>query len=282
VDWVWRRSALGDVVLLGAVAAAHGRLGVVTDPRWIPLVRRLEGVAEVVPWPARREQLPVGRHFDLQKSWETLGWPAERRIRKRSLQRRLRLLSRWVPARPSVPQLYAEALGLRPHPGPWLDLPPSDRRALLLAPGASQEVKRWSVEGFQAIGRRWDGPVVVVGSSAERVLVERVAAALPSARCVAEEGFERSLEALASARVALTNDSAWQHLAAAAGVPVVTVLGATHPDDGFVVHPGRVVQRALWCRPCTLHRRERCPRGRPYCLDHDVEVVWGALRACVG
>ena len=45
-----RRSALGDVVLLGAVTAALGDARVVTSPRYVPLVRRLIGVREAVAW----------------------------------------------------------------------------------------------------------------------------------------------------------------------------------------------------------------------------------------
>ncbi|MDO8757313.1 MAG: glycosyltransferase family 9 protein, partial [Elusimicrobiota bacterium] len=68
--------------------------------------------------------------------------------------------------------------------------------------------------------------------------------------------------------VFVTNDSGPMHLAAAAGVPVVAIFGATTRELGFFPYgPGhRVVEADLACRPCGLHGASACPEGHFLCM----------------
>lgn len=263
-----RRRSLGDVVLLGAVTGALPGCVVVTDPAYAEVAGRLRGVGAVVAW---GEALPAGEVIDLQG-----GWPwRRRRIRKRSLRRRVG----W--SRPSVPALYAEACGVRPVPTPWIDGPGGPRDALALIPGASTRIKQWSPASFAALGRRWGGPVVVLGGPGEEGLVDGVAAAIPGARGVAGRGFAAAIGWLGRCRVAVGGDTGLLHLAAACGARPVGLFGPTHPRDGFFPYPeGRVVSLALPCRPCTLHRRPDCPEGHHGCMGQAVPDVWDAVSAC--
>jgi len=274
-----RRGALGDVVLLGAVTGRIGPCTVVTDARYVPLARRLVGVTHAVAWP----EVPDGEVVDLQGSWASRRLaPDAPRIHKRSIRRRLRLLSMRVPARPPVPALYGEACGVLPSAPPWFALPAAPRDALALIPGAAFPSKQWDPERFSAVGRAWDGPVVVLGGPGEERLVHGVAAGVPNAHVLVEYGFDATLSWLARTRVAVAGDTGGMHLAGAAGCAVVALFGPTHPSDGFFVYPGEVVQRALWCRPCALHRRERCPLGHHRCMDLPADGVIAAVRRCAG
>jgi len=276
-----RRSSLGDVVLLGSITAAVPRpVRVVTDPRYMGVAARLRGVDEVIRW---GDPVPSGRVVDLQGSLASRRMAAaSRRIRKRSLRRRLWLWWGGPAPRPDVPHLYAEAAGVRPRPPPWIDVPRQPRTALALVPGAAWEPKRARRDHLVACGEAWDGPVVVLGGPGEQRLVEELASALPDARPLVEEGFEQTLDALAGARVCVSGDTGLMHLAGAAGVPVVGLFGPTHPDDGFFVYPGEVVQRSLVCRPCTLHRVRRCRMGDLACHEVPSQRVVEAMRRCAG
>jgi heptosyltransferase-2 len=100
-----------------------------------------------------------------------------------------------------------------------------------------------------------------------------------------ERGFDRTLDLLARTRVIVANDSGLLHLGGACGARAVAIFGPTHPDDGFFAWPGQVVQRDLWCRPCTLHGRDACPLGHHACMDIAVDSVLAAVRkewACAG
>ena len=66
----------------------------------------------------------------------------------------------------------------------------------------------------------------------------------------------------------VTNDSGPMHLAAARGLRVVALFGSTSPELGFApAGTGHVVIcRNEPCQPCTLHGRERCPKGHHRCM----------------
>jgi len=274
-----RPGKLGDVVLLGAVSAALGECVVATNRRYHGIASRLTGVRRVIELDAVRQE--SGALVDLQGSlrsrWLCRG-RAHRTIHKRSLRRRLWLHTGHPAApRPTVPELYAEAAGVRPAPLPWIGLPSEPRTTLGLAPGAAFGPKRWAAERFAAVGRAWSGPVTVFGGPGEQALVSAVAGAIPGARALAESGFDATLAALPALAAMVAGDTGLMHIAGAAGVPVVALFGPTHPADGFWVYRGAVVQRDLRCRPCALHRVERCRVGHHGCMDSTPEAVLRAI-----
>lgn len=281
-----RKSALGDLVLLGAVSGSvEPPVTVVTSPAYVGLAKQLPGVENVIPWTRELagSDLPAGRIVDLQGSWRSRALCRGRsnsRIHKHSIRRRARLWFRAIAPRPDVATLYAEACGVAPAPPPWIT-GSSVRDTLAVIPGAAWATKRWEANRFMAVGRAWSGPVVVLGGPGEEDLVSRVSKGIPGASAVAERGFARTLEVLKRTQIAVAGDSGLAHLAGACGAQVIGLFGPTHPDDGFFVYPGRVVQRALRCRPCTLHRQPVCPKGHHRCMDLDVEAVLEAI-ACVG
>lgn len=284
-----RRSSLGDVVLLGAVTAAlPGEVVVSTEQRWMGVARRLRGVDRVISWGDVGELTRLGatgaRVIDLQ------GSARSRRLRlafgggevwSKGTAERLRWLARLGAGRGSVVQRYGRACGVRPVPPPWIDLGATGQ-GLALIPGAAWAAKRWSAQGFIGVGRGWGGPVVVLGSVEERELIEKISTAIPGARAVAERGFEATLKSLADCSVAVGGDTGLTHLAAACGLATVTIMGPTHPGDGFVER-GRVVSKRLWCRPCAVHGRSGCPLGHHRCLSSiEVDEVLAAARAEAG
>jgi ADP-heptose:LPS heptosyltransferase len=290
-----RRGALGDVVLLGAVTTSLERpVTVLTAPSLVGLVARMRGVDVALPWPkdasarAIAATLPRGaRVIDLHattRSRLVAAWAggAASRVDKRSLHRRLWLRGFVATGRPPVPALYAQACDVAVTPPPWFDLPAAQRDALILVPGAAWPTKRWATDRLATVGRAWAGPVVVLGGPDDDAICADVARAVPGAEVLVERGFDRTLRALASAAVAVGGDTGLVHLAAACGAPVVTLFGPTHPADGFAVHRGVVVQRALPCRPCTLHGRPACPLGHHACMDLAAAEVIAAARAAAG
>jgi ADP-heptose:LPS heptosyltransferase len=282
-DVLLRRGALGDVVLLGAVTASSpAPVTVVTDPRYVGLVQRLVGVERAVPWPEDLRDLPVGRRIDLQGAWRHRASGVQATLKKHSLRRRLRLFSSRVTPRPSVPQLYAEACGWQPASPPWFPVDQEPRDVLAIFPGASTPIKRWREENWTLVAQGWRGPVWILGGPGEDEEVARVGENILGAHTLCETGFDQTFEVLKRCRVAVGGDTGLMHLAGAMGAKVVTIFGPTAPEDGFFVYPGEVVQRPLFCRPCTLHRRSRCWHGQHHCMDLPANAVLEAVRRCAG
>jgi heptosyltransferase-2 len=183
----------------------------------------------------------------------------------------------------------AEKAGAKPHffrrllRVPLADLRAGDRvlreagldpRAsyLAVAPGAVYgPAKRWPAARFgdlcREITSRYDWPVVVLGSAAERK-AGAVVSTRGEERVVDLTGRTtvRELAAiLRRARLLVSNDSGAMHLAAAVGTHVVALFGSTDPAWTGPLGTGhRVVYHDVSCAPCL---RRTCVPGVGYsCL----------------
>lgn len=142
------------------------------------------------------------------------------------------------------------------------------RRIVVLHPGAHYPSQRWSAARFADVARKieeaYDVDVIVVGGADEKDLVrgimERlkdigVKSALPDMAGLAY--------LLARSSLLICNNSGPLHLAAALGVPTISMMGPTDPD---LWRPhGRdniVLRKPLECMPC---RHAKC-RAHP-CMD---------------
>ena len=84
------------------------------------------------------------------------------------------------------------------------------------------------------------------------------------------KGLKEELQLMSRLNVMLSMDSANMHLASLAGVPVVSVWGATHPYAGFLgwgQKADNCIQTDLDCRPCSIYGKKPCLRGDYACLN---------------
>jgi lipopolysaccharide heptosyltransferase I len=140
------------------------------------------------------------------------------------------------------------------------------RPLAVLAPGTVWETKHWHVEGFAEVaGRliRTGWTAALVGSPAERVRCQTVAAQCPGARDLSGRTTLSDLAALIRrSGICVTNDSGAMHLAVALGRPVVSVFGPTDPVwVGPYGRPHAVVRAGSPCSPCYLRQLRQCPHG---------------------
>ena len=89
------------------------------------------------------------------------------------------------------------------------------------------------------------------------------------------------LRLMSRLRLVLSMDSGNMHLASLAGVPVISVWGATHPLGGFLgwgQSLDNVIQEDLPCRPCSIYGNKPCRYGDYRCLtrispERIVEII---------
>lgn len=133
-----------------------------------------------------------------------------------------------------------------------------------LFPGSNASARRWPADRFGQVARRLLGRgtrVVVLGGAGERHLTAAVAAEAPGALDLGGETDLMGLAAILSmCHLVVTNDTGPMHLAAAVGVPTVTLWGSSDPRE--VCPPGpqhvRVTGADLPCKPCF---KNTCPRS---------------------
>jgi len=160
-----------------------------------------------------------------------------------------------------------------------------DRPYAVLLPGASCSSRRYPPDRFRSVARelaRSGLPVLVSGPPAEAELVRAVAGTAPGVHALAGHLDVPGLAGLlASATVAVTNNSGGAHLADAVGTPVVVLFAGTELVEQFRPRsvPATVLGVPTACTPC---RQFRCPY-QLQCLDVPADaVVEAALQLATG
>ena len=171
----------------------------------------------------------------------------------------------------------------------WMSRFSPASKPVAMLPGARHFTKRWPEERWIELHDRLtaSGRTLLYASleserQAMAALAARVAAT-PTARWCTEP-LAIMAAVLSRAAGAVSSDSGLMHVAAARGLSVVAMFGSTAPELGFApAGEGHVVLcRHERCQPCTLHGRERCPRGHFRCMvgisAEQVASALGSLR----
>jgi heptosyltransferase-2 len=155
----------------------------------------------------------------------------------------------------------------------WMSHFRSPSPAVAILPGARHFTKRWPEERWVELHDRLTAAgrsLLYASLESERAAMGTLAARVertPTARWCTEP-LAILAAVLSRAAAAVSSDSGLMHVAAARGLRVVALFGSTAPELGFApAGEGHVVLcRHEPCQPCTLHGRERCPRGHFRCM----------------
>lgn len=147
----------------------------------------------------------------------------------------------------------------------------SGERLVGVHPGAAWNTKRWDSARYAELCRRLSRTglkPVLVGGPGDAALGAEIAQASGAADLTGKTTLEDLKALMGKLSLFVTNDSGPMHLAAAAGVPVVAIFGATTRELGFFPYGERhrVVEATLACRPCGLHGGRACPEGHFLCM----------------
>lgn len=153
----------------------------------------------------------------------------------------------------------------------------SDVSFIVIAAGAIQPHKRWPADRFAEVIRALadveeEFHFVFMGPQGDAALVEHIVSMLPPAcrervhSMVGAASIPHAAAVLRSARMALANDGGGAHLAAAMGIPVVSLVpGIEYPGSiepwGWSKYAARNV---VPCAPC--YSFTSCPQGHNRCM----------------
>jgi heptosyltransferase-2 len=166
--------------------------------------------------------------------------------------------------------------------------PAGPRPLVLLNPGANYgDAKMWPAERFAALADRCvtelDAIVAISGAPNERAILALVnGAAKHPLLDLPELGVDLRLlkSVVKRARVMVTNDTGPRHMAAALGVPVVTIFGPTDPAWTEIhFRHERQVAVPVPCGPCQL---KKCPLDHRCMLRIEPEMVFQRVAELIG
>lgn len=157
---------------------------------------------------------------------------------------------------------------------------------MAICPGAEYgPAKQWPASHFAQVANDWlagekHRAIVIVGGPKDVESAAAISAAIHTTnRALNIAGKTTLLEAfrwIATARVAVSNDSGLMHAAAALGVPVVGIFGSSDPHHTPPhAKAARTVSLNLSCSPCF---QRVCPLGTTACLrDLSPQQVMNAV-----
>jgi heptosyltransferase II len=159
----------------------------------------------------------------------------------------------------------------------------ADATIVGMAPGAAYgRAKQWPPERFGRLAgmlhERRGIVTVLVGSRADRAAVREMTAGPHLVDLVGETDLAALAGVMTRCRAFVSNDSGAMHLAAAVGVSVTALFGATderatapacEPSAGAAPH--EILTCNVWCRPCMLRE---CP------IDHRCMTGIDPARVC--
>ena len=147
-----------------------------------------------------------------------------------------------------------------------------------IAPFARHATKIWPLENYSAVienvlKKQAAKFFLFGGGDKETKYFERLSSKFPGV-CLVTAGQLKIRQEIALMKhldLMVCVDSANMHLAALAGVPLLSIWGGTHPDVGFSPFGKeavilQVTRDELPCRPCSVYGRETCYVGGFPCL----------------
>jgi heptosyltransferase-1 len=153
-----------------------------------------------------------------------------------------------------------------------------DKPLVGIQPATGRRIKEWDPVRFAELGaalaRTRGASVLLIGSAADKPVLDAVRAAWPADVPVSELPADVDLIVLAAVlerlTLLITGDTGPMHLAAAVGTPVLAIFGPSLPTRYAPLSlRSRVVRIDIHCSPCNLLRQPpaRCLNRVPECLS---------------
>jgi len=142
---------------------------------------------------------------------------------------------------------------------------------IVIAPGSVWATKRWV--GYRELAKllreKYGADIALLGSKADYETCRGISEPEHVINFAGKTDLLQSSAIIKLARLAITNDSAPAHIAAAVGTPVVIIFGPTVPAFGFTPYSDKAIiveNTGLYCRPCGSHGPKKCPEKHFRCM----------------
>jgi len=155
------------------------------------------------------------------------------------------------------------------------EFPRSQIKKAAICPGAKHWNKRWLPEYYVEVSKDLIAKgyqIEFFGSPDENEYVSEIASQLPEDRVTnlcGKISLGELPQRMAECSLAITNDSGMMHIAAAVGIPTISIFGPTVREFGFMPRNKNVrvlENNNLDCRPCTTMGLDHCPKGHFKCI----------------
>ena len=164
------------------------------------------------------------------------------------------------------------------YKGPGVDSPkPNQARRQPPGPGVDHATKRLPTAKIMAICQQLKGQLIVlIGDRSDQ---ERASQIIKVGQHIinacGQYNLHQSASIVSQARLVISHDTGFMHIAAALKRPIVSIWGNTIPAFGMYPYYGtdstaqhKILQnQSLNCRPCSKIGHKYCPKGHFKCMQ---------------
>ena len=144
---------------------------------------------------------------------------------------------------------------------------------ITLVPGAAWPQKTWLIDHYKElvnlIVNKLGLSIVIIGSKNDGICS---AIANDSSKQILELhgklDIRESLAIISLGEMTLGSDTGMVHASEALGVPVAMIMGPTNVQTGggTSLDKSVVIEKDIWCRPCSQNGNRPCYRSKQYCM----------------
>lgn len=144
----------------------------------------------------------------------------------------------------------------------------------VMAPGASKETKKWTIEGFGSLAKKlyeeYNIKTILIGGNSDILRCESISK-LSENNCINLAGklsLKESGALLSISKLLITNDSGPFHISRGVHCPTYVIFGPTDPNMFEYDSNNKLIYSNVNCSPCSLHGDLKCPKNHFKCMKN--------------
>ncbi|MDR1090987.1 MAG: glycosyltransferase family 9 protein, partial [Prevotella sp.] len=167
----------------------------------------------------------------------------------------------------------------------------SKKKLVGIAPFSRIEAKMYPLDKMEKVVEYYHGRedvqlIILGGGEKEKLKAEEWTSRYPEVTSLINKlSFDEEITVISACKTIVSMDSANMHLAAFAGVPVISIWGPALPRLGF--YPANqkeenAIQKELDCRPCSFWGEKPCTNPDKYeCMNIDPQIIIDKINSII-
>ena len=154
---------------------------------------------------------------------------------------------------------------------------------IAIVPGAAWNQKQWSSKNYISTLSKLNLPAVILGSKKDEICNEISLGYNKAINLAGETDLRLAVSIISNAMKIIGSDTGLVHAAEALGKTVIMIMGPTSKETGGGTYKKKstIVEKDIWCRPCSQNGKFPCYRSSQKCMDSILpkDVVSAFLRS---
>ena len=143
------------------------------------------------------------------------------------------------------------------------------RDFIAIVPGAAWNQKQWSSKNYISTLNKLNLPAVILGSKKDKICNEILLGFKKAVNLAGKTDLRLAVSIISNAKKIIGSDTGLVHAAEALGKTVIMIMGPTSKETGGGTYKKKstIVEKDIWCRPCSQNGKFPCYRANQECMD---------------